>query len=143
MPIGYSTGSEIGVSEMSHTFFIDRCLTGHRFRSALSRAGLRVESLEFHLPSNCDDLTWLPLVSAPPFEWVIITKDNSILSNPYEFDAICEYRARMILFPDQDLSATEMADRFLHYLSDILTALDTRGSPLIIVLHKNRIEIGP
>ena len=49
----------------------------------------------------------------------------------------------MILFPDQDLSATEMADRFLHYLSDILTALDTRGSPLIIVLHKNRIEIGP
>lgn len=125
------------------TFFIDRCLTGHRFRTALRRAGLDVRSLEDHFPQDVEDAFWIPFVSSPPFEWVIVTKDNAILSNPAEFDALCDSRARVVMFPEQDLTADEMAERFLYHLTAVRDTIDTRGAPFIVLLHRDRVEVVP
>ncbi len=125
------------------TFFIDRCLTGRRFRKALTDAGLRVESLEGHLPQDCPDASWIPLISTPPFEWVIVTKDNAIFTNPLEFTLICDYKARVVVFPDQDLTAQEMSERFLFHLPAVVVALTARPAPLIIFLLADRVEILP
>ncbi len=125
------------------TFFIDRCLTGFRFRYALRRAKVTVESLEDHFPPDVQDVDWIPIVSAPPFEWVIVTKDNSILANPHEFAAICDFQARVVMFPDQDLTAQEMSVRFLHFLPDIQGTLDTRSVPWILVLEAAAIQVYP
>jgi PIN like domain len=131
------------VTAAAPTFFIDKCLTGARFRKALLGAGLRVESLEKHLPENSPDADWIPLVSAPPFEWVIVTKDKAILSNPHEFDQICDYRARVVMFPDQDLTAQQMSERFLAHLPAVLDALRTRAAPLVILLNHDGIQVFP
>jgi hypothetical protein len=131
------------VADKPVTFFIDRCLTGHRFRNALRRAKLAVESLEDHLPQDVQDADWIPLVSSQPFEWIIITKDRAILTNPREFDAICDSKARVVMFPDQDLSAQDMIDRFLHHLKDIQTTIEKRDAPFIAVLYADRIEVHP
>jgi hypothetical protein len=131
------------VADKPITFFIDRCLTGRRFRNALRQAKQTVESLENHLPQDVQDVDWIPLVSSPPFEWVIITKDRAILTNPVEFDALCDSKARVVMFADQDLSAQDMIDRFLHHLPDIQNTINTREAPFIVVLYDDRVEIHP
>jgi hypothetical protein len=131
------------VADKPLTFFIDRCLTGHKFRNALRRAKLDVRALEDHFPETVQDVDWIPFVSAPPFEWVIVTKDCSILSNPAEFDALCDCMARVVMFPDQDLTADEMTDRFLRRLADVRDAVSTRDAPFVVVLYDDRVEIFP
>jgi hypothetical protein len=76
-------------------------------------------------------------------EWVIITKDRAILTNPTEFDAICDFQARVLMFPDQDLSAQDMIDRFLLLLPEIQNTIDTRNAPFIAVLYVDRVELFP
>lgn len=131
------------MADKSATFFIDRCLTGHKFRNALRRAKLDVRSLEDHFPQDVQDAFWIPFVSAPPFEWIIVTKDHAILSNPAEFNALCDSKARVVMFPEQDLTAEEMSDRFVRQLPLILDTINTRDAPFIVVLHNDRVEVFP
>ena len=127
------------------TFFLDNTFAGNKIPRALRRAHLQVVRLKDHFGrDDVPDEEWIPLVSEPPFEWVIVTKDNRILANPNEFEAICQARARIVLFPvDEDLTAEQIVERFLFHLPAIRDVIAERQAPFIIYLHAGGVQVLP
>lgn len=133
------------MSDKPITFFLDNTFAGHRIPRLLRHAKVTVERLvDVFGRNDVEDAEWIPHISAPPYEWVAITKDNGILEKPYEFTAICDYRARIVLFPrGEDLSADQVAERFLDRLPAILHVLSYQAGPLLFFLEPGTMRVVP
>lgn len=121
--------------------FLDRSLGRIKVPLLLRAAGLRLVTLAEHYGVPADqqvkDAQWLELVAQRG--WVAFHKDPSIRKNIAERQAIIEHRTRSFCLSRQDLTADEMASRYLRNLGAITAACAADG-PFIYAVYANRIE---
>ncbi len=121
--------------------FLDRSLGRIKVPALLRAAGLRLTTLAEHYGTPADeavtDEEWLGLAGARG--WVVFMKDTRVRYNPAEREAVKASRVRCFCLSNQNLSAADMANRFVHNLDAIVAACAAAG-PMIFAVHRNRIE---
>ncbi len=124
--------------------FLDRSLGPIQVPRLLRESGLRLTTLSEHYGRPRDekvpDSEWLELAGSN--RWVAFTKDKRIGRLRSQRVAIVEYKVRCFYLSKQNLDAEEMANRFLRNLLRITEACSKPG-PLLIAVHKNRIQEMP
>ena len=120
--------------------FVDQSLGRIQVPALLRRAGLRLVTLAEHYGVPADqevaDRTWLE--DAGKRGWVVLMKDEQVRRNPAERRAIERNAVRCFCLTRQDLTAVEMAERFLHNL-DAITAACAEPGPFIYAVYQRRI----
>lgn len=121
--------------------FLDRSLGRIKVPRLLREADLRLITLAEHYGIPADetiaDAEWLQLAGEQ--EWAVFMKDTRIRYNPAEREAVKEHAVQCFCLSSQNLSATDMAARFLDNLEAITEACAESG-PFIYAVHTNRIE---
>jgi hypothetical protein len=121
--------------------FLDRSLGRIQVPRLLREAGLRLVTLAEHygIPADEDvaDTTWLR--DAGTAGWVVFMKDSRIRRTPAERAELVASRVRAFCLTRKDLTAPEMAARFLDRLPAITAACAEPG-PLLYAVHASRIE---
>lgn len=67
-------------------FFTDRNLGSEIFPGLLQRAGVAVHRHTDHFRDDAPDAEWLPVVAARG--WVVLSRDEAIMRNPLEREAV-------------------------------------------------------
>ena len=120
--------------------FVDRSLGRIRVPALLRAAGLRLVTLAEHYGVPADqevaDSTWLEETGKRG--WAVLMKDEQIRRNQAERRAVERHAVRCFCLTRQDLTAVEMAERFLHNLDAIAAACDEPG-PFIYAVYERRI----
>ena len=83
------------------------------------------------------DIDWLE--TAGTRNWTVLMKDEAIRRNQLERRAVKTFQVRCFCLTRQDLSAQEMARRFVDNLPAMVRACSQPG-PFIDAVHANRIE---
>lgn len=121
--------------------FLDRSLGRIQVPRLLRATGLRLVTLAEHygIPAdeNVADITWLR--DAGRADWVVLMKDSRIRRNPAERTALIENNVRAFCLTRKDLSAAEMAERFLDRLP-AMTAACAEPGPFLYAVHAGRLE---
>ncbi|MBI2710339.1 MAG: hypothetical protein HYX34_11695 [Actinobacteria bacterium] len=121
--------------------FLDRSLGRIQVPRLLRDAGLRLVTLAEHygIPADEDitDEEWLELAGRNA--WVVFLKDGRIRSRTVERKTVERFDVRCFCITRQDLTAAEMAERYLRHLEAITKACADPG-PFIYALHEIRIE---
>ena len=121
--------------------FLDRSLGRIRVPAALRAAGLRLVTLSEHYGVPADeavrDEEWLELAGLR--QWAVLMKDSRIRYRSAERAAVRTHRVRCFALSSQQLTADDMADRFLDNL-DAITRACAESGPFIYAVHRNRIE---
>jgi hypothetical protein len=124
--------------------FLDRSLGRVKVPQLLRDAGLRLVTLAEHYGIPADeqikDADWLSLVGARG--WIAFHKDARIRRNPAELAAMAAHGTRAFCLTKQDLTAEEMAVRFLDNLDAIEAACVDPG-PFVYAVHERRIARVP
>lgn len=117
--------------------FLDRSLGRHKVPSLLRKTGLDIVTLAevYGVPGDekVSDTEWLERVGREG--WVALTKDVEIRRNQLERERVATYGVRVFCLSRQDLTAEEMANRFLRNLKHIVSACREPG-PFIYEVHK-------
>lgn len=120
--------------------FVDRSLGRIQVPNLLRSAGLRLITLAeyYGVPAdeNIDDVTWLRDSGSAGL--VVFMKDGRIRRDPAERAALIEGRVRAFCLTRMDLTAAEMATRFIDRLPAITAACATPG-PFLYAVHAARI----
>lgn len=120
--------------------FLDRSLGRIKVPGLLRAAGLRVITLAEHygIPADEDvaDEEWLELAGANG--WAVFMKDARIRYKRAEREAVRAFGVRCFCLSSQQLTADQMAARFLGSLDAIAEACADDG-PFIYSVHSNRI----
>ena len=121
--------------------FVDRSLGRKKVPELLRAAGLRLVTLAeyYGIPADesVSDQEWLRL--AGERGWLVFTKDTRLRYNRAEKEALETYRVRCFSLTGKNLSAGELAQRFLGNLPAIVRACNEPG-PFDYAVHRNRIE---
>ncbi|HEX4868170.1 MAG TPA: hypothetical protein VFV32_11150 [Acidimicrobiales bacterium] len=121
--------------------FLDRSLGRHKVPNLLRDAGLRLVTLAEHygIPADEDiaDTEWLELAGRNG--WAVFLKDARIRSRTVEREAVEAFSVRCFCISRQDLTAPQMAERYLTHL-DAITAACAEDGPFIYAVHERRIE---
>lgn len=121
--------------------FLDRSLGRIKVPELLRAAGLRLVTLaeRYGVPGDesIRDEEWLEL--AGTMGWVVFMKDTRIRYNEAERAAVAAHRVQAFCLSNQNLAATDMADRFLDNL-DAIEEAATEPGPFIYAVHQRRIE---
>lgn len=123
-------------------FFLDRSLGRIQVPRLLRAEGLRLRTLAEHygIPQDetVSDTTWL--AEAGQRGWAVLMKDGRIRYNAPETAAVHHYAVRCFCLTRQDLTAREMAGRFLHNVEAMAVACRVPG-PFIYAVHESRLEL--
>ncbi len=121
--------------------FLDRSLGRIQVPGLLRDAGLRLVTLTEHygIPADEDvaDEEWLELAGRNG--WVVFLKDARVRSRSLERRTVKQFNVRCFCITRQDLTAAQMADRYLRHLEAITKACADPG-PFIYAVHETRIE---
>ncbi len=121
--------------------FLDRSLGRLQVPRLLRDTGLRLVTLSEHygIPSDEDvaDVDWLELAGSEG--WAVFLKDARIRSRRVEREAVQAHGVRCFCITRQDLTAAQMAERYLTHL-DAITAACHEPGPFIYAVHERRIE---
>lgn len=121
--------------------FLDRSLGRIQVPGLLRAAGLRLVTLAEHygVPAdeNVADTEWLELAGS--HGWAVFLKDARIRSRAVEREVVRAFGVRCFCITRQDLSAAQMAERYLRHLDAIAAACADEG-PFIYAVHDRRIE---
>lgn len=121
--------------------FLDQSLGRIQVPNLLRGAGLRLVTLAEHYGIPADegiaDGEWLELAGRN--DWAVLLKDARIRSRTIERDTVKRFDVRCFCITRQDLTASQMAERYLHHLDAITGACATSG-PFIYAVHETRIE---
>ena len=121
--------------------FVDRSLGRIKVPELLRAEQLRLVTLAEHYGIPADesvaDVDWLKLAGTR--NWTILMKDEAIRRNQLERRAVKAFQVRCFCLTRQDLSAQEMARRFVDNLPAMVRACSQPG-PFIYAVHANRIE---
>ena len=122
-------------------FFVDRSLGRIKVPQLLRQAGLTIVTLadRYGIPTDetVTDEQWL--VDAGGRSEAVLTKDARIRYNRAEKEAIKRFGVRCFCLVRQDLSANNMAGRFIDNLDRIVAACREPG-PFLYAVHVRRIE---
>jgi hypothetical protein len=120
--------------------FIDRSLGRIQVPQLLRAAGLRLVTLAEHygIPADEDiqDIIWLE--DAGTNGWVVFMKDAKIRRRPAEQQVLVQHRVRAFCLVRANLSAVDMAERFITNL-DAIAAACTEAGPFVYAVHADRI----
>lgn len=121
--------------------FLDRSLGRIQVPLLLREEGLRVVTLADHYGIPADervmDIEWLELAGGN--RWAVFMKDARIRGRTAERNAVTEFAVRCFCITRQDLTAVQMAERYIEHLRAITAACAEPG-PFIYAVHKHRIE---
>lgn len=121
--------------------FLDRSLGRIKVPALLRAAGLRLVTLSEHygVPAdeNIADADWLRLAGTN--DWVVFMKDTRVRYNLAEREAVLSHGVRCFCLSNQNLSADDMAGRFLDNL-DAIEAACSDDRAFIYAVHAKRIE---
>ena len=121
--------------------FVDRSLGRIKVPELLRAEQLRPVTLAEHYGIPADesvaDVDWLKLAGTR--NWTVLMKDEAIRRNQLERRAVKAFQVRCFCLTRQDLSAQEMARRFVDNLPAMVRACSQPG-PFIYAVHANRIE---
>ena len=121
--------------------FVDRSLGRIKVPELLRAEQLRLVTLAEHYGIPADesvaDVDWLKLAGTR--NWTVLMKDEAIRRNQLERRAVKAFQVRCFCLTRQDLSAQEMARRFVDNLPAMVRACSQPG-PFIYAVHANRIE---
>ena len=121
--------------------FLDRSLGRVKVPALLRDAGLRLLTLADHYGVPRDetiaDEEWLELAGTRG--WAVLMKDTRIRYNLAEREAVKQHAVQAFCLSNQNLPATDMANRFLDNLDAIANATTDPG-PFIYAVHETRIE---
>lgn len=121
--------------------FIDRSLGRIQVPRLLRGAGLRLVTLAEHygVPEDEDvsDIEWLELAGRN--DWAVLLKDARIRSRTVERQTVQRFEVRCFCITRQDLTAAQMAQRYLDHL-DAMTSACTEPGPFIYAIQERRIE---
>ncbi len=121
--------------------FLDRSLGRIQVPRLLRSAGLRLVTLAEYYGVPADervaDVEWLELAGSSG--WVVFLKDARIRSRTVEREAVQHFGVRYFCITRQDLTAAQMADRYLDHLGTIADACSEPG-PFIYAVHERRVE---
>lgn len=120
--------------------FLDRSLGRVKVPQLLRAAGLRLVTLSEHFGIPRDeqvtDVEWLELAGTRG--WVVLMKDARIRYNRAERDALRDHGVRCFCLTRQNLTADEMAERFVSALPAMVAACAEAG-PFLYAVHAHRI----
>ena len=121
--------------------FVDRSLGRIKVPELLRAEQLRLVTLAEHYGIPADesvaDVDWLKLAGTR--NWTVLMKDEAIRRNQLERRAVKAFQVRCFCLTRQDLSAREMARRFVENLPAMVRACSQPG-PFIYAVHASRIE---
>jgi PIN like domain len=121
--------------------FLDRSLGRIQVPGLLRSEGLRLVTLAEHygIPADEDvvDEEWLELAGRSG--WAVFHKDARIRSRTIELQTVKRFSVRCFCITRQDLTARQMAERYLRHLEAITMACSDTG-PFIYAVHETRIE---
>lgn len=121
--------------------FLDRSLGRKQVPALLRAAGLQLITLAEHygVPADEDvaDVEWLELAGRNG--WAVLLKDARIRSRTVELQTVQRFGVRCFCITRQDLTAFQMAERYLRHL-DAITAAFAASGPFIYAVHDLRIE---
>ncbi len=121
--------------------FLDRSLGRILVPRLLRDAGLRLTTLAEHygVPQDEDvaDVEWLELAGRNG--WTVFLKDARIRSRTVERQALQRFEVRAFCITRQDLTAAQMAERYLRHLPAITRAC-TQPGPFIYAVQESRID---
>lgn len=121
--------------------FLDRSLGRKQVPQLLRDAGLRLTTLAEHygVPAdeNVSDVEWLELAGRNG--WAVLLKDARIRSRTVERETLQRFKVRCFCITRQDLTAAQMAQRYLDHLDAITNACVDPG-PFIYAVQERRIE---
>lgn len=107
----------------------------------LRAAGIELTTMREHYGENVgqsvDDVDWL--IESADRGWIGFCKDAAIKRNEAERETVIARGARLFVVPRADVSAAEVAARFINNLTAITKAASQPG-PFIYSVQLTRIE---
>ena len=121
--------------------FLDRSLGRIQVPRLLRDAGLRLITLAEHygIPEDEEvtDVEWLELAGRNG--WAVLLKDARIRNRTVERQVVQRFEVRCFCITRQDLTAAQMAQRYLDQL-DAITEASAEPGPFIYAVQERRIE---
>lgn len=122
------------------TLFLDECIGTVDVPEALKLAGIPVEVLLDHLPSNTPDEVWLPFASGRG--WVIVTKDKWIRRRGLERAALMNAKVAAFVLTSGDLTGVEMGVGLVRAYPRVQKLMRDYVPPFIASVGSNgRVEL--
>ena len=120
--------------------FLDRSLGAVQVPALLRQAGLTLTTLREHYGQPRDqrvsDEEWIKL--AAKRGWIAFHKDAAIRRNLVERQAVIAHGARMFCIPRADITAADLAARFIENIAAIAVAAQGDG-PFVYSVQAHRI----
>ena len=121
--------------------FLDRSLGAVLLPNLLRAAGVELTTMREHYGETLGQLTndpdWIALTAQ--HGWIGFHKDAAIRRNEPERRAVIESRARLFCVPRADITADQLAHRYLSNLAAIAKAAREPG-PYIYGVYPNAIQ---
>ena len=121
-------------SKRSLVFFIDRSLGGRIVAKALREAGAHVETQDSHFPQDTPDVEWLTAVGQ--HGWIVLSKDETILRNPVEREALHAANVRAFFLTKQAMTGPEMSALFVKVLRGMENRAISQPAPFIYKISR-------
>jgi hypothetical protein len=120
--------------------FVDRSLGAVQVPAMLRQAGFVLTTMRDHYgeaqAQRVADVDWIALTAQRG--WIGFHKDAEIRRNEVERRAVLDTGARMFCVPRADITAADVAARFIQNLGAIVAAVQEPG-PYIYSVQTNRI----
>ena len=121
--------------EISHVFFIDRCLGKKQIAAILRNAGWQVEIHDDHFSPGAEDRVWLREVGERG--WIVLTKDQHIRYRETELKALIAANARAFVLTGGSLQGHEMAEAFKNAYPKMIRCIEKYPGPFIARVTKS------
>lgn len=126
-------------AQLPHVF-IDRSLGAIQLPKLLRAAGIALTTMREHYgetaAQSVSDNEWIALTAERG--WIAFHKDDNIRRNEAERQTVIRTGARMFCVPRADLTAGNLARRYLDNLAAIAHAAESPG-PFIYLVYDSRI----
>jgi hypothetical protein len=122
--------------ESQHEFFLDRNQGNKLMPEMLRKVGLRVIC---HSDEYADDMTpdpiWLERCGTK--DWIVITGDKAIETDPLNLQAVVEHKAKVILLDENNSRAIEWAASIIVSRRRIVDIAHNNEGPFFVSLRKD------
>lgn len=116
------------------TFFLDYQIGRYVVAEMLRAAGARVEVHIDHFAQAAPDTEWIPEVGRR--DWVLITKDQNIRTNPLERDAYEAAKLRGFVVTGKDMGGQDLANLLVRCLPGMARRAAGRPGPLLFTISR-------
>jgi hypothetical protein len=131
-----SPPDDVGSARLPHVF-VDRSLGAVQVPALLRAAGIVLTTMREHYgearAQAVTDHEWIALTAQR--DWIAFHKDDNIRRNEVERQTVVDTGARMFCVPRADLTASDLARRYIDNLAAIARAAQLAGPSIYLVYH--------